>query len=156
MKKIILIGAIVFTLSSCGNIDKNVATKIKLDNSIENVDKMNNIVDKENDTNQNILENKIKKLKYIKDVSIVITNDFAVIGLELDENLNDKDIMAIKNQVKALTKSTDNKIKFVSITTTPVLIEKINQLDIPNETEVERITLPEELEETVIELTPQL
>lgn len=179
MKPLIYIFIIIF-LTSCG-IDENINNSIYKINSMEEPTTINrNGIYETNENkyyenemreeeNDNIIRRSEKIGNYLLDidnignVSVVINGKFCIIAIEPDTHIDDKDLLTFKRNISNKVKEYDHLIKYVTVTTSPDLVEKARDManfksDEENNrdrSEIENM-LPEDIEEEIINLTPLL
>jgi len=69
-----------------------------------------------------------EEVEGVKAATVVVTGTTALVGLETDPNIEDKETSTIKKQVINEVKRADNSIKTVTITTDPNLITRLKKV----------------------------
>lgn len=74
------------------------------------------------------IANEVAKIKGIKSANVVISDDRALIGVDMENNAEGKITDALKSQVESTTKKTDNRIKTVAVSADPDIFERISNV----------------------------
>jgi|GEM_PF-4710151 len=110
MKKMFMFVLLIFLLGSCadaGDVTDYEVEKQSVDNMAENI------------------SNHLANYAEIKDCNVQIDSDTAVISLNLTKELNDADLIALKQRVANDVKSRNNNIKHVAVNTAPYMLERV-------------------------------
>ena len=99
-----------------------------------------------------VLENIIREIEEIEEVSIVLVESAAVVAISLSDGITDDELINIKKEIEQVVKEVDTSIRYVSITSAPELIERINKLGVSGETE--KLNLTEIQREIIANLRP--
>jgi YhcN/YlaJ family sporulation lipoprotein len=81
-----------------------------------------------NDTINDIKQT-IKELKGISDCHIILSGSIAIVGLNLESDMDDKNITNLKKETENIVRNMNTNIKTVSITTSTDLINRIDKLE---------------------------
>lgn len=74
------------------------------------------------------IANEVAKIKGIKSANVVISNDRALIGVDMENTAEGKITDALKSQVETTTKKTDNRIKTVAVSADPDIFKRISNV----------------------------
>ena len=78
------------------------------------------------------IKKKISKIDGIDDVIVSLTNNNAVVGISLNKELNDRNLIELKNEVELKTKAVDKNLNFIAVTTAPELVSRLTHSDTNN------------------------
>lgn len=177
MLKNIIYMFIIFIFTGCNNINnqsslnkindranaiiKDTDTKVytnkneyTYDDITSDVNEFDNL-SKDIDLREKNISNEILKINNIKNVSIAIIDDSALVGIEFINNLSDKEIKKLKRSIELNVKNLDKNIKHVTITVVPELISRINNV-LDFDYDENNIELNDEQKNIIEELSPVL
>ena len=81
---------------------------------------------RETDERIQILKKKISMMDGVEDAIVSLTNNNAVIGLTMNKEVNDRNIIELKNKVELKAKAIDKHLNLVSVTVAPELISRLS------------------------------
>ena len=168
---------IIFIFTGCNNINnqsslnkindranaiiKDTDTKVytnkneyTYDDITSDVNEFDNL-SKDIDLREKNISNEILKINNIKNVSIAIIDDSALVGIEFINDLSDKEIKKLKRSIELNVKNLDKNIKHVTITVVPELISRINNV-LDFDYDENNIELNDEQKNIIEELSPVL
>lgn len=177
MLKNIIYMFIIFIFTGCNNINnqsslnkindranaiiKDTDTKVytnkneyTYDDITSDVNEFDNL-SKDIDLREKNISNEILKINNIKNVSIAIIDDSALVGIEFINDLSDKEIKKLKRSIELNVKNLDKNIKHVTITVVPELISRINNV-LDFDYDENNIELNDEQKNIIEELSPVL
>jgi len=70
------------------------------------------------------IANTVNKINGVKKAAIVVSGSKAIVGLTLERELNDKDLIKLKHRIDKTIKQTDEAITRTAISTAPDLFER--------------------------------
>ena len=130
MKNLIVVLCILF-LVSCSPV-REVRFE-PLYNSISGA--ADGIIEKNVDYNVNVeyvedrilkLEDSIISINGIKNASVIIIENAAIVSINLEEGIGNPSLPTIRRDIERRVKEIDKNIRYVSVTATPELIEKLH------------------------------
>lgn len=74
------------------------------------------------------IANKVEELREVKNATVVISGNTALVGISTTDNLEGKMTTNLKNKVEKAVKNTDTNIKNVSVTASPDLYKRIENV----------------------------
>lgn len=126
-----------------------------LDRNELNDDMIDN--DADNMTNRSkVISEKLTDIDGIKNATVIITGNTALIGVDIPADTQDDKIKELKNKVESTTKNTDKDIDNVAITADADIVTRIKNMgkDITNGKPISGFG--EEIEEIIKRITPNM
>ncbi len=119
-------------------------------------------IEKFSSKNQNLeereenLEKNIKKLRFIQDAKVNIVGNIAVVSIQINKDLNDRNLITLKKDIENLIKGIDSKIDHVSVNTSLEIFDDAKKtLDIADD-KSDNLTHDSDLGEFLDEKIPTL
>lgn len=113
--------------------------------------------DGDNMTNRSeVISEKLTEIEGIKNATVIITGNTALIGVDIPADTQDDKIKELKNKVESTTKNTDKDIDHVAITADADIVTRIANMgkEIANGKPISGFA--KEIEETVKRITPNM
>ena len=139
--KIIFVFVFAFLLVGC---DVKEVRFDSLQNSVKShaqdiiISSSNNHVNEFDDALKNkedrivLLEDTINNLVGIKNSSIVIFENAAIVSINVEEGIGNQMLTQLRRDIEKSIKENDNAIRYVSVTSTPEMIESLYKVTIDN------------------------
>lgn len=151
-----------------GNEVKNVADDVgnniekAKQNESQSSQNSNSSNSDENKTNSDLsvkasnIANNLNKINGVQKATVIMVGDTALIGLNLNDNLGNDKVTAIKREVSTKTKNLESGVTTTFITASPDLVQRINNLavDLKNGNAVDGVK--DELNNLVNRISPTL
>jgi len=74
------------------------------------------------------IESEIMKINGITEVEVVIIENAAILSIDLDENVKNREISKLKKHIEEKVREIDLELKYISVTTTSNFVDKLNEL----------------------------
>jgi len=175
-KKLLLISALLLFATGCtasipqndnnsrlangtviiNNGKEKTFTNLNVSNLIKNHAQQRDYDHKCAETRAENIATTINNIKGIKKAAVVVSGSKAIVGLTLEQELNDKDLIKLKHQVDSTAKKIDSNITRTAVSTAPDLFERMLDLSGGND-EIEKEALQtQEENDTLFRLIPTI
>ena len=75
------------------------------------------------------IENNVASINGVTSASVVILENAAIVSINIDEQIETSMMTALRRNVERKVKEVDRSIKYVSVTATPEMIEKLHEIE---------------------------
>ena len=83
-----------------------------------------------NTTRIHFLEEEINKMYGVSDANVVILENAAIVSVDFNEDIREQDLARLKKSIEERVKNSDTSIKYVSVTSAPELMERLNEISL--------------------------
>lgn len=98
------------------------------------------------------LEEMVANIEGVESVNIAIIKNSAIVSINFEQQVNNKDTIKIKNYIRNKIKQANPSIQSVSITAAPEFVERVNKISM--NLEENKIDLTKEQQEIITSLRP--